>query len=68
PITMMGALSRYISSYEGKNFQPMGANFGILPPLETAGTPVEIRDKRKRYQALSERSLYEIEQIKENSL
>lgn len=68
PTTMMGALSRYISSYEGKNFQPMGANFGILPPLETAGTPVEIRDKRKRYQALAERSLYEIEQIKENSL
>ncbi len=50
--TMMGALSRYISQYSGKDFQPMGANFGILPPL-----PEKIRDKRERYQALSNRAL-----------
>lgn len=50
--TMMGALSRYISGYEGKDFQPMGANFGILPPL-----PTHIRDKRERYSGLSERAL-----------
>lgn len=54
--TMMGALSRYIAGYEGKDFQPMGANFGILPPL-----PERIRDKRERYKALSERALNDLE-------
>lgn len=51
-LTMSGALSRYISGYRGKDFQPMGANFGILPSLDTP-----IRDKKKRYAALSERAL-----------
>ena len=50
--TMLGALSGYISDESVKNFQPMGANFGVLPPLET-----KIRDKRERYMKLSERSL-----------
>ncbi len=50
--TMIGALSRYISDSSCGGFQPMNANFGILPPLET-----RIRDKHARYQALSERSL-----------
>lgn len=50
--TMSGALSRYASGYAGKDYQPMGANFGILPPLDEA-----IRDKKKRYAALSERAL-----------
>lgn len=50
--TMLGALSGYISDPTVKNFQPMGANFGVLPPL-----PEKIRDKRERYAALSERSL-----------
>lgn len=50
--TMIGALSRYVSGYEGKDFQPMGANFGILPPL-----PERIRDKRERYAQLSRRAL-----------
>ncbi len=50
--TMMGALSHYMAEYAGKDFQPMGANFGILPPL-----PEKIRDKRQRYMALSQRAL-----------
>lgn len=50
--TMMGALSRYIANPEVKEFQPMGANFGILPPL-----PENIRDKKARYEALAKRSL-----------
>lgn len=49
--TMIGALSSYVSSSESKDFQPMGANFGILPPLEE-----NIRDKQERYTALSNRS------------
>lgn len=50
--TMMGALSRYISNPTVENFQPMGANFGVIPPL-----PERIRDKKARYEALAARSL-----------
>ncbi len=50
--TMIGALSRYISDESVSNFQPMGANFGILPPIEP-----KIRDKKERYAALSKRAL-----------
>ena len=49
--TVIGALAKYIST-ENKNFQPMNANFGILPPLE-----VNIKDKKMRYQQLAERAL-----------
>ena len=54
--TMMGALSHYVSEYDGKDFQPMGANFGVLPPL-----PEKIRDKRERYAALAARALTDLE-------
>ncbi|MBR4911172.1 MAG: methylenetetrahydrofolate--tRNA-(uracil(54)-C(5))-methyltransferase (FADH(2)-oxidizing) TrmFO [Clostridia bacterium] len=50
--TMIGALIGYITDSTVKDFQPMGANFGILPPLDTA-----VKDKRERYMALSKRSL-----------
>lgn len=56
--TMMGALSCYISDESVSRFQPMGANFGILPGIEP-----HIRDKRERYAALSERSLQKIDQL-----
>lgn len=55
--TMIGALSRYISGSESKDFQPMGANFGVLPPIEPP-----IRDKKQRYAALSERALKALEE------
>lgn len=51
-VTMIGALLDYITNPETEKFQPMGANFGILPPLD-----IKIRDKRERYKALSNRSL-----------
>ncbi len=57
PETMMGALSRYISDPTVTDFQPMGANFGVLPPLDT-----HIRDKRERYAALAERSLQTVKE------
>jgi len=61
-VTMMGALSQYIVTYSGKDFQPMAANFGILPPLDE-----HIRDKRLRYGALSSRGLEALQNIlKEN--
>ncbi len=50
--TMIGALLNYITDESVEKFQPMGANFGILPPLDT-----HIRDKRERYAALADRSL-----------
>ena len=50
--TMIGALAGYISDPGVKDFQPMGANFGILPPLAEP-----IRDKRLRYAALAQRAL-----------
>ncbi len=51
-ISMIGALLGYITDDRVENFQPMGANFGILPPLSE-----KIKDKRERYAALSNRSL-----------
>ncbi len=50
--TMIGALLGYICDETVENFQPMGANFGIIPQLEN-----HIRDKRERYGALATRSL-----------
>lgn len=50
--TMIGALLSYICNPAVTDFQPMGANFGIIPPLDP-----HIRDKRERYAALSKRSL-----------
>ena len=52
---MIGALSQYISDESVTNFQPMGANFGILPPIEP-----KIRDKRERYVALANRALEQL--------
>lgn len=55
--TMIGTLSQYIAT-EQENFQPMNANFGILPELEE-----KVRDKKIRYQMLADRA---IEKLKEN--
>lgn len=59
--TMLGALSEYISDESVKSFQPMGANFGVLPPIEP-----KIRDKKERYKALSDRALKSLEISMEN--
>ncbi len=50
--TVIGALAKYIST-ENDKFQPMNANFGILPELEGK----KIKDKKERYMKLAERSL-----------
>ena len=49
--TMIGALADYIST-ENEKFQPMNANFGILPSLDE-----KIRDKKLRYEKLAKRAL-----------
>ncbi len=53
--TMIGALTLYISDSSVKDFQPMGANFGILPPIEP-----KIKDKKQRYRALSDRAINDL--------
>lgn len=50
--TMIGALSQYISTPNEK-FQPMNANYGILPELEGK----KISDKKLKYGKLSDRAL-----------
>ena len=55
--TMIGALSAYVAA-PNVNFQPMGANYGILPPLENP-----IRDKRERYAALAARGLEDLSTV-----
>ena len=57
--TVIGSLAEYISTSKD-NFQPMNANFGILPEL-----PEKIRDKKERYGKLAERSLEIIKNIGE---
>lgn len=56
--TMIGSLLSYISDESVENFQPMGANMGILP------APPKIRDKKQRYEFLSARSLEALEAVK----
>ena len=53
--TVIGSLAKYISTPNSK-FQPMNANFGILPELEGE----KIKDKKKRYELIAKRSLKEI--------
>lgn len=59
--TMLGALTGYIAT-ENDKFQPMNANFGILPELSE-----KIRDKKERYRMLAEKSLKLIEEYKRNA-
>lgn len=56
--TMTGALAWYVANAWTHNFQPMGSNMGILPPLED-----DIRDKKLKYQRLAERSLKDLEEV-----
>ncbi len=58
---VIGALAKYIST-ENKHFQPMNANFGILPALDE-----KIKDKKLRYEKLAERSLSKLNQLLKNS-
>lgn len=60
-VTLLGALCDYITSGSGEDFQPMNANFGLLPLLDA-----RIRDRRKRYLAYAQRSLAELEHFLAN--
>ena len=56
--TMMGAMAHYITHASPKHFQPINANFGIIPRLEK-----RIREKRERNLALSQRALAVLEEF-----
>ncbi len=49
--TMLGALINFITDSSNKEFQPINANFGILPPLANM-----IKDKKARYEQYAQRS------------
>lgn len=57
--TILGSLAKYITT-ENKDFEPMNANFGILPPPDRI-----IRDKSERKKYMAERSLSEMAKFKE---
>ena len=56
--TMIGVLANYIST-PNSDFQPMNANFGILPELD-----VKIRDKKLRYEKLANKALMDLKVMK----
>ena len=56
---MLGALCHYITHAGLQDFQPMKANFGILPALADA----DRRGKRERAQAYAARAILDLEQF-----
>jgi methylenetetrahydrofolate--tRNA-(uracil-5-)-methyltransferase len=54
---MLGALCHYVTHADLKDFQPMKANFGILPPLDTKV------NKRERGRAYAERALADLQNV-----
>lgn len=60
PETMLGALSAYVADESIRNYQPMGAAMGLLPPVGE-----KIRDRAARYEALAKRSLEALARVTE---
>ncbi len=56
PTSMLGALAHYVTHAEPKHFQPMKANFGIMPELSD-----KVKNKRDRYGAYAERALADLQ-------
>ena len=56
--TMLGALCDRISDVTKTDFQPMGSNMGVLPPL-----PDRIKDKKERYSVLANRGIDELKKV-----
>lgn len=61
--TTLGSMAKYITTADFKHFQPMNANFGLFPPLET-----RIRSKKEKNEAIANRALEGIEQFKREHL
>lgn len=56
PTSMLGALAHYVTHAEPKHFQPMKANFGIMPELSD-----KVKNKRERYGSYAERALSDLQ-------
>lgn len=56
--TATGALAKHVSAFEGKDFQPMNINFGIIDSLD-----YRVKNKKERYGKVSERALQTIRRI-----
>lgn len=62
--TAHGALTHYISTSVQKHFQPMNANFGIMPPIEG-----KIKDKKRKKEMVSERAMTKLKEfVEQNNL
>ncbi|GIQ68655.1 methylenetetrahydrofolate--tRNA-(uracil-5-)-methyltransferase TrmFO [Xylanibacillus composti] len=61
--TVIGSLAHYITTAEFRHFQPMNANFGLLPPLA-----VRIRKKQEKNEALANRALQALEPYRKQSV
>lgn len=59
--TMLGALSAYISDPSVVDFQPMGSNMGILPPVEETFRGKQA--KQNKYAALAKRALEDLDRV-----
>jgi len=59
--TAMGSMARYITSTNSKSFQPMNANFGLFPDLET-----KVRGKKERNEQHAARALETIQKFMKN--
>ena len=57
--TELGAMAKYVSRFDGKDFQPMNANFGIIAPI----TEKVRGGKRKRYEYNAERAVAAMKKI-----
>ncbi|WP_214629302.1 FADH(2)-oxidizing methylenetetrahydrofolate--tRNA-(uracil(54)-C(5))-methyltransferase TrmFO [Paenibacillus agaridevorans] len=57
--TTLGSMAQYITTADFKHFQPMNANFGLFPPLET-----RIRNKKDKNEAIANRALDAIDAFK----
>lgn len=63
PETAIGSMAHYITTADSRHFQPMNANFGLMPPLSE-----RIRNKKERYEKLAERALDTLERFRNQSL
>jgi len=61
PTTMLGALCHYVTHAEARDFQPMKANFGLMPPLAQ-----KVRHKKARYDAYIQRALQDLDSMIES--
>ncbi|MCI1857881.1 MAG: FADH(2)-oxidizing methylenetetrahydrofolate--tRNA-(uracil(54)-C(5))-methyltransferase TrmFO [Sporolactobacillus sp.] len=56
--TVIGSMAHYICHADPQHFQPMNANFGLLPPL-----PAPVKDKKERARAYARRALDTIQNV-----